>query len=261
MTETIEKLKIICQKKERKDWGYLVHNFYRPISWYFVLYLLKTRISANQVTLISIMFGLLGSYCFTINDPWFSLYGAILLFLWFIFECCDGSVARYRNVKEGKSLTKFGRYLDWFNLKLTTNILFLCITLNEYWQSRSTIVLLIGLYIIFIWFIINTLPNLIRFFKHGLGSFNVRPSINVNSSILEKIYYYNYVFIKVNTIPIWFFLGSIIGIIFNYLGFDILLGNIEYSINYIIYLLLGFMYTAYFITEKIVEFNNGNNLL
>jgi len=39
------------------------------------------------------------------------------------------------------------------------------------------------------------------------------------------------------------------------------LGNIEYSINYIIYLLLGFMYTAYFITEKIVEFNNGNNLL
>lgn len=80
---------------------------HRPLAYVLTKALYRTPITPNMVTIISIVFGLLGAYCFVSSFPHHMLFGAIALVTSAVFDCADGQLARMRGTS-----SVFGRMLD-----------------------------------------------------------------------------------------------------------------------------------------------------
>jgi hypothetical protein len=81
--------------------------FYRRIGIRIARVLEPTGISADQVTLWSILIGIVAGHLFVYRDPWVNAIGLVLFIVSDLFDSVDGQLARLR----GKS-TRFGRALD-----------------------------------------------------------------------------------------------------------------------------------------------------
>ncbi len=97
------------KEKENKEtvWE---HYFARKIAFLIVPLFLKTKISANQVSILAIIIGIIAAILIIKGDFWMILLGAILMQVWLIFDKTDGIVARYR-----KTTSKFGEFLEEFS--------------------------------------------------------------------------------------------------------------------------------------------------
>lgn len=84
--------------------GFFASYFTSTISPIFVWLFAKLRIKPNFVTFLSFAIGLGAAYCAGIGR--YAL-AAILIQAAFIFDCADGQLARYLNLK-----SKFGAWLD-----------------------------------------------------------------------------------------------------------------------------------------------------
>ena len=80
--------------------------FFRRISPYFTREALRLGLSANQVTVIMIIFGLIGSWMFSLQGP-IALLGFLGIQIYLLLDSVDGEVARYN-----KSESAIGIYLD-----------------------------------------------------------------------------------------------------------------------------------------------------
>ncbi|MCC6664302.1 MAG: CDP-alcohol phosphatidyltransferase family protein [Polyangiaceae bacterium] len=80
---------------------------HRPLAYVLAKVLYPTPVSPNLVTMISIVFGLLGAYCFLSGFPHHMLLGGLAIFTSAIFDCADGQLARMRGTSSA-----FGRMLD-----------------------------------------------------------------------------------------------------------------------------------------------------
>jgi phosphatidylglycerophosphate synthase len=97
------------KEKENKEtiWEYY---FARKIAFLILPIFLKTKISANQISILSIFFGIFGTILIALGNFWQILLGAILLQIWLILDKTDGLVARYR-----KSISSLGKFLEELN--------------------------------------------------------------------------------------------------------------------------------------------------
>lgn len=150
--ESIEELKKICQGTIHKD----VSNVYmryvcRPLSIRMTRYLLPTAITADQVSQVMIAAGFLA--VFVLALPWKSTFflGALLLQLWYLIDCMDGEVARYRYYqktgrisidKRDASLT--GMYYDMINHYLMNFMVPAAVAFGVYLQTSSFLALAAG---------------------------------------------------------------------------------------------------------------------
>ena len=64
----------------------------------------RLNISANNITVLSFLFGLIGIY-FLVQGKF--IIGLIGINFWYLFDCADGNLARYYKVK-----SKLGQFLD-----------------------------------------------------------------------------------------------------------------------------------------------------
>lgn len=83
------------------------HYFARKIAFLITPVFLKTKISANQVSILAIITGIAAAILIILGDFWQVFLGAILMQLWLILDKVDGIIARYR-----KMVTLFGKFLD-----------------------------------------------------------------------------------------------------------------------------------------------------
>jgi len=88
-----------------EEWADL--HFFRPIGIRIARALLPTGISADQVTLWSLLIGLVAGHLFAYTDYWTNLIGFALFIVSDIFDSADGQLARLRGTS-----TRFGRALD-----------------------------------------------------------------------------------------------------------------------------------------------------
>ncbi|MFQ5706464.1 MAG: CDP-alcohol phosphatidyltransferase family protein [bacterium] len=88
----------------RANFGYYV---VRPISVYFTWLILQTPMSANQVTVLHMIIGILGSILLAFADLKVQLAGIFFLYLSYVIDNVDGEVARYR-----KQVSITGKYID-----------------------------------------------------------------------------------------------------------------------------------------------------
>lgn len=129
MVESIEELRKICQRKDpRYPRGYRATKIpVRKISIYFTKLFLYTSITANQVTLINILIGIIGCVFLAFGPSWYRIVGALVLHLWFILDHVDGEIARYRG-----NTSISGLYLDRLNGIIVSPWIFICLTLRVF---------------------------------------------------------------------------------------------------------------------------------
>ncbi len=82
---------------------YLNRKLSRPLTQLF----LRTALTPNQITLLSCLIGLFGAACFFQAGYWGPVFGALLLQLSAIIDCCDGEVARMKFLE-----SRLGAWLD-----------------------------------------------------------------------------------------------------------------------------------------------------
>jgi len=81
--------------------------FYRPLAFLLVKAIYSTSITPNQLTVISMIFGVLGGICYSFGTHKAFMFGAVLYLLYNVVDCSDGQLARLK-----KNGTTIGRILD-----------------------------------------------------------------------------------------------------------------------------------------------------
>lgn len=81
--------------------------FYRPLAFLLVKGVYHTSITPNQLTVISMVFGVIGGFFYSVGTHHAFIIGAILILLYNVFDCSDGQLARLK-----KNGTAVGRILD-----------------------------------------------------------------------------------------------------------------------------------------------------
>ncbi len=105
MKPTLSNLKKVIRKSYEPE--PYARYFIRPISILFTWVFVRTSISANQVTVLQEILGVLGAILIGLGNLKLSLIGVLFLQLGYVLDCSDGEVARWKNQQSVK-----GVYLD-----------------------------------------------------------------------------------------------------------------------------------------------------
>lgn len=81
--------------------------FYRPLAFLLVKAIYDTNITPNQLTVISMVFGVIGGFFYTIGNYQSFIIAAVLILIYNVVDCSDGQLARLK-----KNGTAVGRILD-----------------------------------------------------------------------------------------------------------------------------------------------------
>jgi len=125
MVESIGELRKICQGADPSNRKFPM-VLWRKVSIYFTKLFLYTSITANQVTILGALIGVIGGTMLAFGN-WYTFTGALLLHLHLIFDCVDGEVARYR---KGESLT--GAYVELLCHHIVNPLVFMGFSFNVY---------------------------------------------------------------------------------------------------------------------------------
>jgi phosphatidylglycerophosphate synthase len=91
---SIRRLRVICQKEKLRKPDDLTRK-HRAVSIYATWLLVRTNVTADQVTVASIATGLCGAAALAQSSLAWGLAGVLLCYLSFLFDQVDGEVARY----------------------------------------------------------------------------------------------------------------------------------------------------------------------
>jgi len=81
------------KRRKKKDWWHWIFTFFsRYITWILV----KTPITANFITIIGTLIGLVGLLLIGIGNNFLIIIGFILLYIYYVSDEVDGEVARYK---------------------------------------------------------------------------------------------------------------------------------------------------------------------
>ncbi len=119
------------QDKNTNFWVYL---FNRKLSFYPTWLFLRLGLSANQITLLSIIVGLVGCVYFSFGGRDNFIIGAIFINVWAILDCVDGNMARLLN-----SSNKYGWFLDSITGFLLNSVLLFSLGIGIYFNNDNFI--------------------------------------------------------------------------------------------------------------------------
>jgi phosphatidylglycerophosphate synthase len=108
-------------EEERGNYPYVGYVL-RKISPYFTKFFVEHNVSANQISALSILLGMVANVTFIFGDYYLMLLGCIIYNFWAIFDLVDGEIARVTNVK-----TAGGKYVETINEPITECGLVLCL--------------------------------------------------------------------------------------------------------------------------------------
>lgn len=140
MVESLEELNKICQKADHKTKGnWYVRTILRDAALPATWLLLHTRVTANQVTLISLAVSLAGMIFLSVPGTGAFLTGTVLLQLWYYLDHVDGQIARYR-----KTDCLTGRFLDFLTHHIVHTALFFALGFYAFQVTGSAFYVLWG---------------------------------------------------------------------------------------------------------------------
>ena len=120
-------------------------RFFRPIGIRIARALQPSGVSADQVTLWSLLIGLVAGHLFAYQDRWTNFIGFALFIVSDIFDSADGQLARLRGTS-----TRFGRALDGINdnlrfVNLYFHLIYRLIHAGWWWPGAFLLVAAAGL--------------------------------------------------------------------------------------------------------------------
>ena len=144
--ETISELRNICQKpkiESREAIGYNYHGFMKRcelrISIYFTWIFLRLGISANTVTILSGIFGIVGGFLLYCRSIWIVIIGIIFFYIYTLLDYSDGEVARYN-----KQSSMLGKFLDWYLHLLRDAAMFTGLAMGAFADKPSGFIIICG---------------------------------------------------------------------------------------------------------------------
>lgn len=105
---------------------------FRPLGFLFVKSIFRTNITPNQITVVSLIVGILSGISFGIGRPRAVVLGGLLFGLSIVLDCADGQLARLK-----KNGTRLGRILDGLIDYIVTFAAYLGIGIGLAPQSKS----------------------------------------------------------------------------------------------------------------------------
>jgi len=132
----------------------------RPLASLIVRAVFRTRITPNQLTLVSFVIGMAGAACLIKGRPLFFAWGGILAQVSAIVDCADGMLARARDQK-----TDFGAYLDLILDRVLEFFLMMSYTLGYFFYAGRLDLLILGLGTIGLYFLQTSLYYLIKSYE------------------------------------------------------------------------------------------------
>jgi len=141
--ESFKDFKRICrgnkvrEMKKEKSWWHAVPRF---ISIYITWILVKTTISANLITIFSIIIGLTGLLLIGLSKSLLIIIGFTFLYIYFILDEVDGEVARYK-----KSTSVQGVFYDEVGHLLIHTGLFFTFGYSIYRITSVNLFLILGI--------------------------------------------------------------------------------------------------------------------
>ncbi|MHC4139615.1 MAG: CDP-alcohol phosphatidyltransferase family protein [Planctomycetota bacterium] len=112
----------------------------RKISGFITGFLVRTPVTPNQVTAISLILGLIAAVIFSFGGHTHTITAGLIFFLCIVFDQCDGEVARIKNME-----TEFGRSFDIIVDSIVSAAIVAGITFALYKASGSGFHIIIGL--------------------------------------------------------------------------------------------------------------------
>lgn len=137
--ESISELRKICQSSRPSIFNDFLNKFYYRVSIYFTWVCIFLRLSANQVTIISVAFSIMGGALIASGDKIYIFTGFIFFHIFAILDMSDGEVARYRN--EG-GMT--GHFLDWYMHFITSLALMTGFMIHSFDKLQNNLLILIA---------------------------------------------------------------------------------------------------------------------
>ena len=101
---------------------------------------LKTKLTPNQVTIVSGIFGLIGSFLILYGDFYLNIVSGVFIQIFAILDLVDGDIARHKKMQSNR-----GMWLDIFFDKTNDFIIIICLTIGAYLNNSSPIVLFMGM--------------------------------------------------------------------------------------------------------------------
>ncbi|MGR3176053.1 MAG: CDP-alcohol phosphatidyltransferase family protein [Candidatus Scalindua sp.] len=111
----------------------------RKISGFISGFLSRTSITPNQVTIISLILGIISGVFFSLGEYTYTITAGLLYFLSTVFDQCDGEVARLKQME-----TEFGRKLDIIVDAIVNAVIVVGITIAVYVKMDSVLVIITG---------------------------------------------------------------------------------------------------------------------
>ena len=112
-------------------WAYFV---LRRIAYYPTWLCLKAGLSANQVTVGSLIASIVGCGFLAFGSYWSVITGAALVNLWALLDHVDGNVARYNN-----SASNYGEFLETLTWAILGALLFISVGIGVYRHPDSVL--------------------------------------------------------------------------------------------------------------------------
>ena len=112
----------------------------RRISRQITRQLVKTPITPNQTTFICLTVGIVSACYFWIGGYWNYLIGALVFQFSFIFDQCDGEIARLKFME-----SRFGGWFDAVCDSIIRTLMILGMTGSMYAVSNQTLILILGI--------------------------------------------------------------------------------------------------------------------
>ncbi len=117
-----------------------IEDFYSKIAGLLTPFFLKTSLSPNHITIISGIFGVIGSLMLINNQHSYLIISAILIQLYAILDLVDGDIARIKKLQ-----STYGMWLDIFFDKLIDFLLIFSLTIGVFYETKEFIYLIAGL--------------------------------------------------------------------------------------------------------------------
>jgi len=153
MSESIKDLRRICQVSRETgfyQFGWFEKNFLRKVSIYFTKLFLKMKISANQVTFISLSVGIAAGILFTFGSAQLWVIGALLLYFSQVLDVSDGEVARYNRTASAK-----GAFWDTMGGLFVWQFVIVCASFGIYDVLQEIVALFFGFAALILLFLYN----------------------------------------------------------------------------------------------------------
>jgi phosphatidylglycerophosphate synthase len=113
-------------EEEKANYPYVGYVL-RRVSPYFTKFFVEHNISANQVSVLSILLGIAANATFVFGDYYLMLLGCIIYQFWNICDLSDGEIARVTGIKTGG-----GKYIETINDPITECGFISCIGIGLY---------------------------------------------------------------------------------------------------------------------------------